>query len=406
MGRLKTLDLELEAITPLWMGGANYRPELRAPSVRGLMRFWFRALAGSVLDMDEMRTAEAAVFGRAGRASSVAVRLRGAVRTGRSPVAPGEFPGVAYMHWSLYQRNRDAILPGERFQLRLQTRPLALAPVEVHGCVMTPDDCLSLAAASVWLLVRLGGVGARARRCAGTIAPLGEPEGWPADLPPLTSVAGTPGELAGEISAGLKQIGQWTGWPSHMPEIPSPYNILHPAVAQIHVVDRTFPSWWEAVDWAGQTFQTFRRAQVDDAQAVAGLLTRGRLVARTIQRAALGLPLVFFFKSMFQAMTSEGVDPRDARSRASATVSPRRGQARASPLIFRVVRLAGQPPAYAVVMLLFRARFLPENQMTIRPQQRGARFVDVSVPENYQIVDRWFAHVAEQHAPLLDVPLS
>ena len=49
MARLTCLDLELQAVTPLWLGGASYQAELRAPSLRGCLRFWFRALAGGLL---------------------------------------------------------------------------------------------------------------------------------------------------------------------------------------------------------------------------------------------------------------------------------------------------------------------------------------------------------------------
>ena len=50
MARLRSLDVELEAVTPLWIG-AERRAELRPPAVRGCLRFWFRGafLAGGLL---------------------------------------------------------------------------------------------------------------------------------------------------------------------------------------------------------------------------------------------------------------------------------------------------------------------------------------------------------------------
>ncbi len=66
------------------------------------------------------------------------------------------------MYWSVFQRQRDAILPGEQFRLRLNLRPFPLAAVEVAGRKLEMSDRLELAAASLWLLLRLGGVGARA----------------------------------------------------------------------------------------------------------------------------------------------------------------------------------------------------------------------------------------------------
>ena len=49
MGESRTIDLELEAVTPLWIGGASYQPELRPSSMRGCLRFWLRAMLGGAL---------------------------------------------------------------------------------------------------------------------------------------------------------------------------------------------------------------------------------------------------------------------------------------------------------------------------------------------------------------------
>ncbi len=102
--------------------------------------------------------------------------------------------------------------------------------------------------------------------------------------------------------------------------------------------------------------------------------------ARTIQRATLGLPIAFFFKSIFADLTARGVDSREARRKSSATVSPSRGLGRASPLFFRVVPLAGTPATYAVLMGVFRSRLLPDHEMTVKPGDFSIRPVRVDVP--------------------------
>ncbi len=136
MAGLRSLEVELEAVTPLWIGGAGRQAELRPPSVRGSLRFWFRALAGGLLG-EELRSvweAESAVFGNTTRASSVVVRLFGSPRTGVSVVGGTEqLPGLAYMFWSVFQQKREAILPGERFRLRLNSRPSRLLPSRSWG---------------------------------------------------------------------------------------------------------------------------------------------------------------------------------------------------------------------------------------------------------------------------------
>jgi hypothetical protein len=81
MGRLRSVEVELEAVTPLWIGGASAQAELRPPSLRGCMRFWFRALAGGLLgeSLENVWQAESAVY------ASLEPRYP-------SPVRPTSFP--------------------------------------------------------------------------------------------------------------------------------------------------------------------------------------------------------------------------------------------------------------------------------------------------------------------------
>src|SRR5436190_18352765 len=115
MAALKSMDVELEAVTPLWIGGASAQAELRPPSVRGCLRFWFRALAGGLLQesLPEIFQAESAVFGSTARASSVVVRLFGSPQTSVAVASEEvqQLPGLSYMFWSVLQQKRDAFLP-------------------------------------------------------------------------------------------------------------------------------------------------------------------------------------------------------------------------------------------------------------------------------------------------------
>jgi CRISPR-associated protein Cmr1 len=411
MAALILLDVELEAVTPLWIGGADLQAELRPPSMRGCMRFWFRALAGGLLgeSLADVRAAESVVFGSTIRASSVVVRLFGAPRTSVSVAGDAQIeklPGVAYMFWSVFQQRRDAILPGERFRLRLSLRPLPFDAVEVAGRKLEKANSLELAAASLWLLVRFGGVGARVRRCAGSMRAIADPEAWPTSLPDLVSKAATPAELAAELSEGVKQVRQVAGWAAKTPSEPSLYDILHERVSQFYLVDKTFPTWWDAVNWAGETFRAFRIENKMDASAIAIFLTQGRMAARTIQRAVLGLPIMFFFKSIHADLVARGVDSREARRKASATVSPSRGPGRASPLFFRVVRLAGPTAGYVVLMGLFRSRLLPDNEMTVKPGDFSIPPTRIEVPADFSLIDRWFDYVRAQQVTLHPVALT
>ncbi len=70
--------LQLEAVTPIFMRGADQaKAEIRAASIKGLMRWWFRALAGSYFgnDIVGLRKAEEYVFGSTEQRSRVVVEV-------------------------------------------------------------------------------------------------------------------------------------------------------------------------------------------------------------------------------------------------------------------------------------------------------------------------------------------
>jgi len=62
---MHTITFECETITPMFMAGADGKtPELRAPSIKGALRFWWRALNGH-LKLEELKKREGEIFGTA-----------------------------------------------------------------------------------------------------------------------------------------------------------------------------------------------------------------------------------------------------------------------------------------------------------------------------------------------------
>ena len=172
------------------------------------------------------------------------------------------------------------------------------------------------------------------------------------------------------------------------------------------MVDKTFPTWWEAVNWAGETFRAFRIEHKMDAAAVALLLTQGRMAARTIQRAILGLPIVFFFKSIMPTWSLAASTPERLAAR------PRRPCHRAGPGPRIPAVLPRRPPGrrptrcYVVLMGVFRSRLLPDDEMTVRPGDFSIRPARVEVPKDFSVFDRWFEYVRAQQGELHAVGLS
>src|SRR3990170_5906868 len=60
---LKKISFEIETITPMFLSGADQsKAELRAASIKGLLRFWWRALQAES-DINELRKRESQIFG-------------------------------------------------------------------------------------------------------------------------------------------------------------------------------------------------------------------------------------------------------------------------------------------------------------------------------------------------------
>lgn len=147
---LADITLVLKANGPVFLHGAEPRgaTEWRAPSVRGQLRYWLRAIEGARLggNVPAVWQAESAVFGSTGRGSAVAVRCRegDGVQHGKEKPVP---------HSKTF--TDSAILEGSSLKLFLSTRP---------GVPLPPQALNTL---TTWLL--LGGIGKRSRRLFGSL---------------------------------------------------------------------------------------------------------------------------------------------------------------------------------------------------------------------------------------------
>ena len=60
---MKTITFTCETITPMFLSGADGQtPELRPPSIKGALRFWWRAMHGH-LSLNELKEQESLIFG-------------------------------------------------------------------------------------------------------------------------------------------------------------------------------------------------------------------------------------------------------------------------------------------------------------------------------------------------------
>jgi CRISPR/Cas system CMR-associated protein Cmr1 (group 7 of RAMP superfamily) len=146
------IELQISLLTPLFSRGAyEDLAEIRPPSIRGQIHWWFRALGGTIAD-------ERALFGgitNKGKgwkdcASKVVVRVSDIQgQTDQLPTLPHKSGGLAAM--------KIAYLPGTRFKLHVFTR---------FGGLDRHHELQCLRAVETWLL--LGTLGLRSTRAAGS----------------------------------------------------------------------------------------------------------------------------------------------------------------------------------------------------------------------------------------------
>ncbi len=154
---MHTITFTCETITPMFLSGADgTTPELRAPSIKGALRFWWRAMNGH-LGLDSLREKEAQIFGspdeKFGR-SKVLVRVippEKNLQTASSEMVPHK----PFM-------KRPAFLPNQRFKVIVS---LNESQNEKHKLPISREQLQNL----FILTCLLGGLGKRVRRGMGSI---------------------------------------------------------------------------------------------------------------------------------------------------------------------------------------------------------------------------------------------
>ena len=150
---------DIEVITPLFNRGAYQEsPEVRVPSIRGMVRGWFRALGGPPAE-------EKQVFGGmksfAGTNMVNASQLVFRVTNVNAKTATPQVPTLPHKS-SSEASPKAAFVPGATFSLQVFTR---------FGDLDARLESKVINALEVWLL--LGALGLRANRSGGNVWPRG-----------------------------------------------------------------------------------------------------------------------------------------------------------------------------------------------------------------------------------------
>ena len=72
---MDSVEFDLEVVTPMFLGGANNtEAELRVPSIKGMLRFWWRATCG-IESLEGMKKEEAKIFGSTDQKASFSIQV-------------------------------------------------------------------------------------------------------------------------------------------------------------------------------------------------------------------------------------------------------------------------------------------------------------------------------------------
>ncbi len=381
-GLVQEVSFTLEILTPLFLAGADQEDaELRAPSFRGAMRYWLRALLGGLYGtsgpgLTRVWNEEKSVFGTTDQGSAVMIRLEldglgapetfereHALRDSRGQWQP---TGRDYLLWSMTPMGREArryYPAGRTFTLTLSVRGQDRVPLDKD-------------VAALWLLVYLGGLGSRSRRGAGSLA-VTEVEGWDHNRLSFETPA-TPQAFKAFLVQGLEKArGLFDAAANGAHAQPPRFDALEPARGDersLWVVHHV-PPWIGSKpvqEALGASMRDFRNRRPPDHDNVAQWLT-GRATPPTVERAAFGLPLPFRY--------SNG-GPR-------GVVQSTNADRRSSPVLLRVAKLGGATPQYVGVIVLFRARLLPPGE-SLAVKGNGYAH-PLPPPPNYSLIEQWIA---------------
>ncbi|MBA9007287.1 type III-B CRISPR module RAMP protein Cmr1 [Thermomonospora cellulosilytica] len=409
--------LNLKVTTPLFSSGADQESVgdtgIRVPSLRGAMRFWFRALAGSRTGtgpdgLKLLAAMERRVFGGPGVPSACVLRIPAGQRirvvsthqrhgfiNPDNPADPSKW--IVYLlgqglgDLGRMDIKRPYVAPNSTFQLMIRFNHRRADPPEVRDAV-TALACLSL-----WLACAFGGLGARTRRGFGGLR-ITEVTGGGLPWEPETLL--TPGLDYYENLSGLDAahvLAPFPGWDEHLDVLsaqvitdsnggfrpsertgPPAFPVLSgPHTAMALSQGEPFPAWDKALIEAGNRLRIARArikapgARYDPPRKTWEWLNVVHGEETTFDLAALGLPVVFN-KDVSVNAVQDGQELR-----------------RASMVWLRPV---GDPEGRRcrLLSMAFLTEFLPEGaRIRLRHNGEPDKDLDVTTPVAIARARRW-----------------
>ncbi|MEQ9714980.1 MAG: type III-B CRISPR module RAMP protein Cmr1 [Candidatus Asgardarchaeum sp.] len=365
---MHSAEFTLEAVTPIFMYGADTNvPEIRASAIKGLLRWWFRAILGGVKFSQgiykgnvllEKVKEEEKIWGTTNEKSKVIVKVF-PIKLYKKPfpiLLKGERlrergKGIKYLGFGV--SNKVCITYGSKIKITIAFRS-RVSRMEENKVL-----------ASLWLLLNLGNIGSRCRRGFGSLR---VEKDITIDEIEFRSPANV-NDLEKYLKAGVQKCLDLFGWKGVSVETQSlpEFSMIVPKFWKMKILDDIYSSPLEAINELGIKIREYREDRdnpfarhtratktgkrfaywvTKDYNAVKSIYS-SQMQSSTPQGSIFGLPHQFQFQSINKKAIVTGLTK----------------ERRASPLFIKIWKLAERE--YVVGLQLFLSKFVPTDKLQI-----------------------------------------
>ncbi len=364
-GRI-TQTRKYKLITPLFGGGVETKKAdpikvIRETSIRGQLRFWWRAMRG-VGTLAQMKEREDALFGSGGEKASqskvlIAIKVNGngKIDSEGSPKEPfylsngkprptANWEKIAYAAFPLQPTNDESHLPLKDFRVRVEFT----MKISFPGDEATKKDV----EASLWAWETFGGIGGRTRRGFGALQLL-DIDGVANEPMKIEEIKPEKGES--RIVKELKEYLAEGTWDANVPHLSADLAFaLTPDFTSTNFEENNLEAWKFLIQKLHDFRQSPRVGKIHNGEShwTEPDSIRNKIPTRTFRqpdnedlekfpRSILGLPIIFKFK--------DGEDPPETVLEGSDAENQKINRL-ASPLILRPIACKDGAVGLALVL--------------------------------------------------------
>lgn len=393
---MKTVVFKVQTVTPTFMGGEGRFDGIRIPEIKGVMRWWFRALAGCFVgdDISRLKDIEGNIFGIANdsknnQKSKFRLSIENSklqfLTTNKQGIDSNGYTylGIGNVIFKFDRNNKGKFIPnpdkadknnnvlidaGSMFDLRFTFYPQA-----------TEDD-INLIIGSFYLATAMGGFGLRGRKCFGS---------W--QIKDITTQKNfipvfKPKEYQKEdIIKNIETLKPILKKRVSTFQSATKYPVIGDSKYVFEVIETEFPAYKALLDQFGQHYRGFRVCAENpkpgipkkgihtaDFDFLSGILSAPKDCIEIKNFNDYKVRNALFGLNIFYPQLKKGLQLERQKS------GQREILRRASPIFFSVKEINGKLNLH---ITLFKSQFIPEDS-SVRFGNKNIRVEDYQLLEN------------------------